>query len=186
MEAPNKVGLFTTWYDELKSYGVTTPRRGPTPHLGVGAFLVTALVTSHFAAQLGDAFAILAAYGPHAYLVERLRIIDWKHGWLSNGGYLSFTGKLVEVPATLILWAAAICATDFCSMILQNFIRRKGQWVAVGFRLLGAVALALFAMHWYRQSAVVVFHPIPFSSVLGSVVLIWKAFVSTIRELGTN
>ena len=41
-------------------------------------------MSSFFAARLADAFAIIVAYGPHAYFREGLHITDWKHGLLSN------------------------------------------------------------------------------------------------------
>ncbi len=112
MDAATKPSLFAAWYDQLKNFGTKAPRRGFLPHLGPGAGLVTVFVSSFFVAHAADAFAVIIAYGPHAYFREGLNISNWKHDLLSNGAYLSFTGKLVQVPTTLILWAETIYAAD--------------------------------------------------------------------------
>jgi len=182
VDAKTKTGLFGAWYDDIKKFGTKTPRQGLLPHLGTGAALVTVFVSSFFVAHLADAFAIIVAYGPHAYFREGLRISDWKHGLLSNGAYLSFGGKLVEVPTTLMLWAAAIYGADFCSMIIQQIISRNGRWTGMALRLVGGAALLAFAGHLYRQGRWGL-HPVPFSALIGGAVLIWKGFASISRKL---
>ena len=147
MDATLKPGLFRTWYDELKIFSTKTQQGGILPHLEIGASMVTVFVSSYFAANLADTFAVILAYGPHAYFQEGLRVVDWKHGLLSNSAYLSLPGRLVEVPTTLILWLGAICTADFCSMIFQEIIRRNGRWAGTAFRVVGGAALLAFAVH---------------------------------------
>lgn len=181
MHAATKPGLVRAWYDEVKSFDTKTARQGFLPHLGLGAGLVTIFVSSFFAAHLADAFAVIVAYGPHAYFREGLYISDWKHGILSNGAYLSFMGKLVEVPATLMLWVAAIYGADFCSRLIHQVIRSNGRWVGMAFRLVGGAALLGFAGNLYRQANWGP-HPVPLSAFIGGVVLVWKAFASIFRK----
>ncbi len=177
MDKATKPDLFRAWYDDVKNFGTKTPRKGLLPHLGTGAALVTVFVSSFLAAHLADAFAIIVAYGPHAYFRERLYISDWKHDLLSSGAYLSFMGKLVEIPATLMLWAATIYAADFCSMLIQQTIRRNGRWTGMAFRLVGGSTLLTFAAYLYRQGGWGP-HPVPLSALIGGAVLVWKAFAS--------
>jgi len=159
---------------------VVIPR--PLPHLGPGAFVVTALVSAPFVADLTDAFAIIVAYGPHAYFHDGLHIVNWKHNLLSNGGYLSPMGHLLKVCCTLVLWGAAIGATDFCSMLIQRIIRRNGRWVEVAFRLLGGTALLAVAGYLNRQAHWrLVLHPISLAALIGGAVLIWKSLASIFR-----
>jgi len=141
--------------------------------------LVTALVSLYFVSYLADALAIIVAYGPNAYFREGLHVVDGKHDLLSNGAYLSFTGALVEILTTLMLWGAAILATDFGSMLIQRITQREGRWVGMIFRLIGGAALLAFAASLYRQGSWGL-HPIPLSALIGGVVLIWKglAFLS--------
>ena len=126
VDAPTKPCLFSAWYDDLKNFNARSIRRGPLPHLGIGAGLVTIFVSSFFAVHLANAFALIVAYGPHAYFREGLHIVDWKHDVLSTGGTLSFVGKLVQVPTTLMLIAVAVYGADFCTMLIQRAIRRNG------------------------------------------------------------
>ena len=177
MDATTKPASFRGWYDELKNFNTRPMPRGPLPHLGIGAGVVTIFVSSFFAAHLADAFAIIVAYGPHAYFREGLYISDWKHDLLSSGAYLSFTGKLVEIPTTLMLWAATIYAADFCSMLIQQTIHRNGRWTGMAFRLAGGSTLLTFAAYLYRQGGSGL-HPVPLSALIGGAVLVWKAFAS--------
>ena len=177
MDATTKPASFRGWYDELKNFNTRPMPRGPLPHLGIGAGVVTIFVSSFFAAHLADAFAIIVAYGPHAYFREGLYISDWKHDLLSSGAHLSFTGKLVEIPTTLMLWAATIYAADFCSMLIQQTIHRNGRWTGMAFRLVGGSTLLTFAAYLYRQGGSGL-HPVPLSALIGGAVLVWKAFAS--------
>jgi len=181
VDAATKPSLFAAWYDQLKNFGTKAPRRGFLPHLGPGAGLVTVFVSSFFVAHAADAFAVIIAYGPHAYFREGLYISNWKHDLLSNGAYLSFTGKLVQVPTTLILWAGTIYAADFCSMLIQQTIRGNARWRGMVFRLVGGAALLVFASCLYRQGNWGV-HPVPLSALIGGVVLVWKGFASPLKK----
>jgi len=151
----------------------------------MGAGLVTIFVSSFFAGQLASALAIIIAYGPHAYFQEGLHIVDWKHDWLSNGGYLSFTGKLIEVILTLVLWFVLIYAADFSSMCIQQIIRRNGRWLEVAFRLLGGAALLAFSAHLYRHGNWGI-HPIPFSALLGGSILLLKGLALIFKTGATQ
>jgi len=181
VDADVKPGLLREWHDEVKHFGTETPRQELLPHLGTGAGLVTIFVSSFFAAHLADAFAVIVAYGPQAYFREGLHITDWKHGLLSNGAYLSFLGKLIEVPTTLMLLVVAVYAADFCSMLIEQSIRRNGRWMGTAFRLVGGTALLAFAAHLYRQGSWGL-HPVPFSALIGGAALVWKALASIARK----
>lgn len=181
MDATAKPRLFRAWYDELKNFNTRPIPRGPLPHLGIGAGLVTIFVSSFFAAHLANAFALIVAYGPHAYFREGLHIVDWKHDVLSTGGTLSFVGKLVQVPTTLMLIAVAVYGADFCSMLIQQVIQRNGRWTGMAFRLMGGTALLAFARHLYGEGSWGL-HPVPLSALLGGAVLVWKGFASIFRK----
>lgn len=185
MSVTAKRGLIRAWYDELKSFDTRPIPRGPLPHLGIGAGLVTVFVSSFFTARLADAFALIVAYGWHAYFREGLRIVDWKHGVLSTGGCLSFVGRLVQISTTFLLIAVAVYGADFCSMLIQQGIQRKGRWVDTALRLLGGVTLLAFAISLYSQGGWGL-HPIPLSALIGGAVLIWKAFRANSQEIDPN
>lgn len=181
VDATTKPGLFRTWYVELKNPDTRPIPRGPLPHLGIGAGLVTIFVGSFFVTHLADAFAVIVAYGRHAYFREGLRIVDWKHDVLSTGGCLSFVGKLVKVLTTLMLMAVGVSGADFCSMHIQQVIRRNGRWTGMAFRLMGGTALLAFARHLYGEGGWGL-HPVPLSALLGGAVLAWKGFASIFRK----
>jgi hypothetical protein len=185
MDAAGEQGLFRAWYDAFKNFDTRTTtrtrRRGGTPHLGTGALLVTALVSSYFVAYLADTLAIIAAYGPNAYFREGLHVVDWKHNLLSNGAFLSFTGALIKILTTLMLWAVAILATDFGSMLIQRTTQRKGRWLGMVLRLIGGAALLAFAAFLYRQGGWGL-HPIPLSALTGGAALIWRGFTFLSRK----
>jgi len=184
------MSLFRAWCDELKGFSARSRRQvnapglrvviaRPLPHLGPGAFLVTAFVSAFFVAALADALAIIVPYGPRAYFHDGLRIINWKHNLLSDGEYLSPRGYVVKAFASLVLWGAAIAAVDFCSMLIQRIIRRGGRWVGIAFRLFGGAALLAFVGYIYRLAHWKPgLHPIPLSASIGGAVLIWKGLVS--------
>jgi len=138
-------------------------------------------VSSYFAAYLADTLAIIVGYGTNAYFREGLRVVDWKHDLLSNGAFLSFTGALVKILTTLMLWAVAILATDFGSMLIQRIMQRKGRWLGMIFRLIGGAALLVFAASLYRQGGWGL-HPIPLSALIGGAALIWKGFTFLSRK----
>jgi hypothetical protein len=138
-------------------------------------------VGSFFAAHLADAFALIVAYGPHAYFREGLHIVDWKHGVLSTGDSLSSVGKLIRVPTTLVLMAVAVYGADFCSMLIRQVIRRNGRRTGMAFRLVGGATLLAFAGYLYREAGSGL-HPVPLSALLGGAVLLWKAFASIFRK----
>ena len=74
-------GLFRTWCADFKNF---EPKSGgqaytpssrlvmprPLPHLGAGAFLVTAFVSTFFVADLTDALAVIVGHSWHAYFHE--------------------------------------------------------------------------------------------------------------------
>lgn len=175
MDAATRSGFFRSWYGEIKGFGGKSRTGFLLPHLPLGTGLVTVFVSSFFAAHLADALAILIAYGPHAYFRNGLRIYDWKHGILSDGSHLSFAGGLVQVPATLTLCVALIFATDFCSMLINQSVHKKGRWLKTCFCFFGGAALLLFAGSLYREGSWGL-HPVPLSALIGGTVLIWKGF----------
>lgn len=178
-------GLFRAWYEELKGFDAGPPRRGPLPHLGIGAGVVTMMVSSFFVGHLAEALAVIVAYGWRAYFRGGLRIVDWKHDVLSSGARLSFVGKLVEVIATLLIMAVAVCGADFFSMAIKRAIQRKGLWVGTAIQSVGGVTLLAFALCLYRQGGWEL-HPIPLSALIGGAMLIWKAFRAILQETDVN
>ena len=183
-------GLFRTWCTDFKNFEPKSAGRAytpslrlvmprPLPHLGAGAFLVTAFVSAFFVADLADALAVIVGHSWHAYFHEGLRIVNWKHNVLSNGEYLSPTGHLVKGIASLSLWAAAIGATDFCSLVIQRIIGRHGRWTETAFRLVGGTALLAFGANIYRQANYPwALHPIPISALVGGAILVWRGLAS--------
>jgi len=172
-------GAIAVWYQEIKN-----ARDGRFPHLSVGALIVTAIVGSVFAVLVADALAIMVGHGPHAFFVEHLRITDWKHSSLSNGGYLSFLGRLVQVPATLALMAAMIFGADFVAMRLQLLTRNTPR-LKMLLHLLGGAGLLLFAISYYRRGHLLL-HPVPLSALIGGAVLIWKTITAAIRHTSAH
>lgn len=175
MDASIKSGYLRSWYGEIKSFDAKSQRGFLLPHLHLGTGLVTVFISSFFAAHLGDALAIVVAYGPHAYFSNGLRIYDWKHGILSDGSHLSLLGAMVQIPATLVTLAALIFATDFCSALASQSVQRNGPWLKTGLCFFGGAALLLFAGSLYRDHTWGA-HPIPLSAAIGGTVLIGKGF----------
>jgi hypothetical protein len=138
------------------------------------------LVGSFFAGQVAEPIAIIVAYGPHAFFVEGLRITDGKHDALSNGAYLSFLGKLIEVLTTLVLMVLPVYGADFGTMLIRPLVGRGAPWAGAFLRLLGSAGLLLFVRWLYRRGYPLI-HPIPFAALIAGVVLIWRAIGSALR-----
>jgi hypothetical protein len=129
-------------------------------------------VSSYFAAQTGYALLICIYYGPNAFFVKGLRITDGKHGVLSNGAFLPFTG-----PMTFVWWILLIALTEVAAGVLKSFLSERPRWVSTVSRVAGGSALLLFAARLYRDGFHP-FHPIPLSSLIGGV-MIWRSVIRT-------
>ena len=92
-------------------------------------------------------------YGPHAYFVEGLHVNDWKHGIMSTGKELSFSGQLLLYLFTFIFWIALIAFSEWMAGFVRVFLGRHAPWVSAAFRLVGGLALLAFAVWAYMHGA---------------------------------
>lgn len=146
---------------------------GGLPNLGFGGTFVAVFVSSYFAAQIGDALLVCIYYGPGAFFAQGLRVTDWKHGLLSNGASIPFTGMM-----TFVWWIPLIALAEIAAGVLQSFLLDKPRWVSTMTRVAGGVALMAFSarLYWHGSHP---FHPIPLSSLVGGVMLLRS--VATVR-----
>src|SRR5436305_681018 len=114
------------------------------PNLGLGGTLVAVFVSSYFAAQIGDALLVCVYYGPRAFFMQGLRVTDWKHGLLSSGAPIPFTGLM-----TFVWWIALIAVTELTAGVLQQFLSDKPRWVSTMMRVAGGSALMAFSARLY-------------------------------------
>ena len=142
------------------------------PNLGFGGTLVAVFVSSYFAAQIGDALLVCIYYGPRAFFVQGLRVTDWKHGLLSNGAPIPFTGLM-----TFVWWIPLIALTEIAAGVLQSFQLDKPRWVSTMTRVAGGSVLMAFSARLYWDGSHP-FHPIPLSSLVGGVMLLRSAISS--------
>jgi hypothetical protein len=136
------------------------------PNLGFGGTLVAVFVTSYFAAQIGDALLVCIYYGRRAFFVQGLRVTDWKHGLLSNGAPIPFTGLM-----SFVWWIPLIGLTEIAAGVLHSFLLEKRWCVNAMMRMAGAAALLAFSARLYWDGFHP-FHPIPLSSLIGGVMLL--------------
>ena len=161
----------------------TRPASNPFPNLGLGGTLVTAFVSSFFAAQIVCNATVLSLYGRHAFFDEGLRVENWKHSILSNGEHLPWYGTLMIGPTLLPIIAASLFAAEFTARRLRAFFAACPRWVTAVARLLGAVALLAFSYRLVSAPAGFPFmHPIPLSAFIAGVVLLWKAIAAPFRQ----
>ena len=141
----------------------------------LGGTLVTALITSIFAARTVEAVCVILSFGARAYFSERLQLSDWKHsiGLLSNGQVLPWLLIFLFVPGMLVMWAALILLTEFIAGVLVARLKRYAPWVTRVCRCIGGIALLGFAVSLYARGGVLM-HPIPLSAFIGGLVLLWK------------
>ena len=139
---------------------------GGLPNLGFGGTLVAVFVSSYFAAQIGDALLVCIYYGPGAFFVQGLRVTDWKHGLLSNGAPIPFTGLM-----TFVWWIPLIALTEITAGVLHSLLLEKPRWVATIMRVAGAAALIAFSARLYWDGSHPL-HPIPLSSLIGGGMLL--------------
>ena len=151
---------------------------GALPNLGVGGTLVAAFVTSYFAGQIGAALLVCIYYGPRAFFVQGLRVTDWKHGVLSNGAPIAFTGLM-----TFVWWIPLIFLTEMAAGVLQSFLLDKPRWLSTMMRVAGGSALIAFSARLYWEGYHP-FHPIPLSALIGGVTLLRRVIPS--RRLGSS
>jgi hypothetical protein len=151
---------------------------GGLPNLGFGGTLVAVFVTSYFAAQIGDALLVCIYYGPRAFFVQGLRVTDWKHGLLSNGAPIPFTGLM-----TFVWWIPLIALTEMAAAVLRLFLLDKPRWVSTMMRVAGGFALMAFSARLYWDGSHP-FHPIPLSSLIAGVMLLRSVIRS--RHLGSS
>jgi hypothetical protein len=140
--------------------------------------VVAVFVSSYFAAQIGDALLVCIYYGPQAFFVHGLRVADWKHGLLSSGAPIPFTGLM-----TFVLWIPLIALTEITAGFLQSFLLDKSRRVSTMMRVAGGAALIAFSVRLYWEGSHP-FHPIPLSSLIGGLMLL-KSVVRS-RQLGSS
>ncbi len=151
------------------------------PNLGLGGSLVSVFLASFFAAHAACVALVVLMYGPHAYFVEGLRVKDWKLGIMSTGRELPFPSHLLLGLVTFILTIALVACSEWIAGAVRSFLKRSAPWVSAVFRLLGGAALLAFSIWVYKHGAHPL-HPIPFSSLIAGLVLVWKGAVSILRR----
>jgi hypothetical protein len=156
----------------LKAWSIRQKDSGGLPNLGFGGSLITVFVSSYFAAQTGYALLICIYYGPYAFFVQGLRVTDGKHGVLSNGALLPFTG-----PMTFVWWILLIALTEVAAGVLKSFLSERPRWVSTVSRVAGGSALLFFSARLYWDGFHP-FHPVPLSSLVGGV-MIWRSVIRT-------
>jgi hypothetical protein len=159
------------------------PAPNPFPNLGLGGTLVTVFVSSYFAAQIVCNVTVLLLYGRHAFFDQGLRVANWKHSILSDGVHLPWYGTLMIGPTILPIVAATLFAAEFLARRLRAFLASRPTWLTAMVRLVGAVALLDF---FYRLVAAPqgfpFMHPIPLSTLIGGIVLLWRAAATPFRK----
>jgi hypothetical protein len=171
-----------------KDYRVAAPSwreranaAGGLPNLGFGGTAVTAFVTSFFGAAAASALFVILVFGPHAYFVEHLRVKDWKHGVLSTGETLSTPKSMLLGLMSFVLWVALIFLTEWLAGLHTQILKHRSPWVSNLCRLLGGGALLFFAFILYNYVGFPPVHPIPISSLIAGVVLIWQGVKRILR-----
>lgn len=155
-------------------------KRGHPPNLGLGGTVVAALVTSFFAAYVADAIFVIFAFGPHAFFIDGLRVVDWKHGVLSTGAKIPPVRDFVRGFSTFPIWIAFIGVSELCAGLLGNFLLPRPRWMSAVARILGGFLLLAFAgLCWLPQP---LFHPVPIAAIIGGSVLIWKGLANVFRR----
>lgn len=139
---------------------------GGLPNLGFRGTLVAVFVSSYFAAQIGNALLVCIYYGRRAFFVQGLRVTDWRHGLLSNGAPIPFTGLM-----TFVCWIPLIALIEIAAGVLQSFLSDKPRWVSTMTRVAGGSALLAFSARLYWEGSHP-FHPVPLSSLTGGVLLL--------------
>ena len=158
----------------------TTPH--PFPNLGIGGTLVTAFVSSFFAAQIVCDLTVLLLYGRHAFFDQGLRVADWKHSILSNGVHLPWYGTLMIGPTILPVCAAALFSAEFVAKRVRDFLAQHSRWLTATARLLGGAALLALSVWFYSlPKPFPPVHPVPLSALIAGSILTWKAFATPFR-----
>jgi hypothetical protein len=148
---------------------------GGLPNLGFGGSLVTIFISSYFAALIGNALLVIIFYGWDGYFVRGLRVTDWKHGILSNGAPMPFTG-----PVTFVLWIPLIFCAEIATGYITSFLRTKPRWLtAVAEVVCGAMLLLFWRQLWWHDHFMLI-HPIPLAALIGGAAMVWKALRSAI------
>jgi hypothetical protein len=151
------------------------PDRDFLVHLSIPAILCTCLVSFVFAAEIAGSLTILTVFGPHAYFVQGLRLINWKKGTLSTGGALNPLEMFLTGVFTVAIMIVSLYGTNFVSGRLRMFLRKRGAALTVVARLTGAAGLFLV---WYwicLRKNVPFMHPSSLAPLIGAIVLILKA-----------
>ena len=155
---------------------------GGLPNLGFGGTIVAGFVSSFFAARVGDAFFVIAAFGPHAFFVDGLRIADWKHGVLSTGVKLPLITNLLRGPLTMVFWIFFIGAAEYSAGSLTAFLARQPRWITAVARFFGGCSLLSFVAWLCSRPGGTLFHPIALAAFIGGIVLMWKGVASVFRS----
>jgi hypothetical protein len=158
---------------------------GWLPNLGFGGTVVTAFITSFVSAAAASALFVILVYGPHTYFAEHLRIKNWKHGILSTGERMSSGKTMLLGLISLVLWVALIYFTEWLAGLLTQFLSHRAPWVSNLFRFLGGAALLSFCVVLYSYLQFPFIHPIPLSSLISGVVLIWHGIKRLFRHQPT-
>jgi hypothetical protein len=153
------------------------------PNLGLGGTVLTAFVTSYFAAKAAGVLLIIITQGWHAFFAEGLRVKDWKHGIMSNGEPLPFPGTPGLGLMTFILWIVFIGCVECIAGFVPAILKRCGSWSGSAARLIGGALLVLLSLWFYVcVGTYTLIHPVPFSALIGGVVLLWKGVAGAFRR----
>lgn len=145
------------------------------PNLGMGGTLVAAFTTSFFAAKAAGVLVIIITQGWHTFYVEGLRVKDWKHSIMSDGRPLSPLGTPMLGLGTFVLWILFIGFVEWVAGFVPVLLMHCGSWGGPAARLIGGVLLVLLSFWFYLYVGTFpLIHPIPFSALIGGIVLLWK------------
>jgi hypothetical protein len=153
--------------------------------LGFGGMLVTVFVCSFFAATTSDAIVVIFSFGPHAFFVEGLRVVNWKHGVLSNGEQLPALNEVFRILLFLVLWFAFVGLINWLAGFLGAFLKKHPPWVTAVLRLIGGSIFLLFCF-WIVHQPMNFIHPTFLSSLIAGLVLVSKGVVSLFRNHRAN
>jgi hypothetical protein len=115
------------------------------PNLGFGGTLVAVLVTSYFAARIGDTLFVILVYGPRAFFVQGLRVSDSKRCILSNGKFVGPVLGLFEFPC----WILLIACAEIAAGLLFSFLGSRPAWWLRIVQFMGGAMLFVF-WGWIR------------------------------------
>jgi hypothetical protein len=127
------------------SWSERQKQSGYLPDLGLGGTLVTVFVTSFFAAHVLYALFVIVKFGRHAFFVEGLRFVSWKHGILSNGQHLPPSSEVARGLFTFFLWITFIGCCEWVAGLMSAAVRRFPPLIPAVLRVIGGAMLVGFS-----------------------------------------